>query len=841
VRRTMAIMTAAGLLLSGGCETGESARSSDEPAMEQTAAMSEGASGEGESMQIAMTRDEPITMAEVARRAESFDTILATPTFERTAAQIGASSQFAMNDADRELDLIGALAPDEVTFDTTVGAIDDVANEVNKTVYRHYLIRETSPEAVLRDAARESTVAISNWFVETQYREDLYRAVRAYADRLERGEVPPLAGEDRLLFEETMRDYRRAGLHLDKATRDRVAALQKELTEITTEFSANNSAADVPLVFTRAELEGVPETFLDAWRTGPDAYTVKATVTPQFVTVMSNAEREETRRRMKTARYSVNQEENAPLLNEMVRIRDEMAQLLGYETWADYRTETRMAGTGATAERFVADLARGLEPKFREEMATLASMKASDTGQEDATIHVWDWRYYSNKLLRERYDVDVEALRNYFPLERVIAGAFDIYGEVFGLTFEPVTSAPPPRLPAVLPTRLPPLTWLPLPVTYMPPPRPEVAALSSTTFPESVAFDELSTSPPPLLPDTLPVTRLSSKEPPEMLSHAPPPSELVASLSVKSFWLTSGELVLKYAPPPRDDAVLPSSSLSRISTSLPPLTYIPPPLLAVLPTATLSSITALVDDCTNIPPPLDASLPPKALPSMVADEESTYSPPPLPAASFPVKSQPSTSTASASTNRPAPLEPVQSSKVHSVIACPDPPVRCTPPPVDTPLHRRKVEDSSRRGGDPVMFARMPARAESRIVTCAIHGRLCCRVTEPVPLPPPPANSMTQCSRTEPERYGPPGPSKTASSASGVKVIAFQSPAAGTSGADTLLVKTIGSARVPRATSVPPPKPSDPTEMPRPGSTRTSTPGSMVSVASTPTRTELVTT
>jgi len=439
VRRTMAIMTAAGLLLSGGCETGESARSSDEPAMEQTAAMSEGASGEGESMQIAMTRDEPITMAEVARRAESFDTILATPTFERTAAQIGASSQFAMNDADRELDLIGALAPDEVTFDTTVGAIDDVANEVNKTVYRHYLIRETSPEAVLRDAARESTVAISNWFVETQYREDLYRAVRAYADRLERGEVPPLAGEDRLLFEETMRDYRRAGLHLDKATRDRVAALQKELTEITTEFSANNSAADVPLVFTRAELEGVPETFLDAWRTGPDAYTVKATVTPQFVTVMSNAEREETRRRMKTARYSVNQEENAPLLNEMVRIRDEMAQLLGYETWADYRTETRMAGTGATAERFVADLARGLEPKFREEMATLASMKASDTGQEDATIHVWDWRYYSNKLLRERYDVDVEALRNYFPLERVIAGAFDIYGEVFGLTFEPVT------------------------------------------------------------------------------------------------------------------------------------------------------------------------------------------------------------------------------------------------------------------------------------------------------------------------------------------------------------------------------------------------------------------
>jgi thimet oligopeptidase len=435
----MAIMTAAGLFLSGGCETTENGRSSEEPATAQSAAAGERAGREGESMQSVMTRGEPLTMAEVAQRAGEFSTILATPTFEQTAAQIEASAQFAMNDADRELDLIGALDPGDVTFETTVGALDDVVAEINKTLYRHYLIRETSPDARLRDAARASTVAISDWFVETQYREDLYRAANAFAERLERGEVPEIEGEDRLLFEHTMRDYRRAGLHLDEATRERVAALQKELTQVQTEFQANNSAADVALVFTRAELAGVPETFLEQWRTGPDEYTVRATVTPQFVTVMSNAEREETRRRMKIARYSVNQNENAPLLNEMVRIRDEMAQLLGYATWADYRTETRMAGTGETAETFVEDLARGLEPKFRDEMATFAAMKVEDTGRDDAEIQIWDWRYYSNKLLRERYDVDVEALRSYFPLERVIDGAFDIYGEVFGLTFEPVT------------------------------------------------------------------------------------------------------------------------------------------------------------------------------------------------------------------------------------------------------------------------------------------------------------------------------------------------------------------------------------------------------------------
>jgi thimet oligopeptidase len=433
VKRTMAMLTTAGLLLAAGCETSETARSSD-AAVEQTAAMSE-----GESMPIAMTEGEPLSASEVAARAAEFDTILVPPVFEQSPAQIAAKGQFAMNDADRRLDLIGSLDPADVTYENVFLAIDDVLNEVNKAVYRHYLIRETHPEKAMRDAARASTLEISNWFVETQYRVDLYEAARAFMDRHEAGDVPRLEGESLKLVSETMRDYRRAGLHLDESTRERVAALQKELTEIETEFSANNSAADVPVVFTREQLQGVPETFLSQWQSGPNEYTVKATVTPQFVTVMSNADLEETRRRMKIARYSVNMDVNARLLNEMVRIRDEMAQLLGYSSWADYQTEPRMAGSGESARTFIEDLAHGLEPKFREELAAFAAMKARDTGDPDAQINIWDWRYYANRLLETEYDIDVEELRNYFPLERVIEGAFGVYGDVFGLAFRRVT------------------------------------------------------------------------------------------------------------------------------------------------------------------------------------------------------------------------------------------------------------------------------------------------------------------------------------------------------------------------------------------------------------------
>ena len=420
------VVTALALIGASGCATSEQAAETDEPRTEARAA--------GE----VVSAGTPLTAGEVAARASAFGTILTLPHFESTATQISAASQFAMNDADRRLDKIGSLGADETTFTNTIRALDDINHEVELTLFRHYLMRETSPDAALRDAARESTVAISNWAVEVQYREDVYRACTAFAARHDAGEVEALAGEDLRLFEEVMRDYRRAGMNLDKATRDRVASLQKELTQVQTTFDSNNSAADATVALTRGELVGVPETFLDQWDAGDGTFAVKASVTPQFVTVMTNADLEATRRKMKTARYAVNQETNAPLLNEMVRLRDEIGQLLGYSSWADYRTETRMAATGEAAESFVLDLIRGLEPKFQAELATFREMKAEQTGDANADIHIWDWRYYANKLLKDQYNVDTEALRDYFPLESVIAGAFDVYGEVFGLSFERV-------------------------------------------------------------------------------------------------------------------------------------------------------------------------------------------------------------------------------------------------------------------------------------------------------------------------------------------------------------------------------------------------------------------
>ena len=171
---------------------------------------------------------------------------------------------------------------------------------------------------------------------------------------------------------------------------------------------------------------------------GKGSYTLKATVTPEFLAVMTNARHEASRKRMKLARYTTAKKENLPLLNRIVKLRDRIKNLLGYESWADYQVEARMAKTGDRALGYVVDLAERLEQKFLGELETLRELKVKQTGQTDAEIHIWDWRYYQNEMLKEKFDIDHEALRVYFPYEACLEGMFDVYEEIFGLTITQV-------------------------------------------------------------------------------------------------------------------------------------------------------------------------------------------------------------------------------------------------------------------------------------------------------------------------------------------------------------------------------------------------------------------
>ncbi|HSH40088.1 MAG TPA: M3 family metallopeptidase [Chthoniobacterales bacterium] len=367
--------------------------------------------------------------------AEKANSALTLPSWPQTPAEVEQRVDDAIAKANAGLDTIGKLEPGKVTFKNTIVALDDIGYEAGLAANVASLIKETNKDAAMRAAGEKAVKTFQEWSVGTDYREDVYKAVKAFA-----AAKPKLTGEDAKLFEETIRDYKRAGLDLPRNERQEVERMRKELTKLTTDFDSNVVAAKEPVVFTKAELQGVPDSLLNSpgVKTGDDQYTILANVTFQYQGVMQAATREETRKRLHRVRFNLAREKNIPLLNEILATRNRIALALGYKSWNDYKTEVKMAKSGANARKFIADMVAGTEPKFTAEVAGMQKLKAEATGSPNATISRWDWRHYSNEIKKRNYDVDVEALRVYFPYQQTLEGMFNIYQRIFGLKFEQI-------------------------------------------------------------------------------------------------------------------------------------------------------------------------------------------------------------------------------------------------------------------------------------------------------------------------------------------------------------------------------------------------------------------
>ncbi len=375
------------------------------------------------------------TVDDFRAAAAKANAVLTIPDWEQTPKAVEAMMNDAIAEANKALDQIGSQDLKKVTFKSTVVALDDLTYQAELAENRATIIKETNTNPEMRAAAENAIKAFQDWFVGVDYREAVYKAIKALADT-----HPKLSGEDEKLLNETLRDYRRAGLDLLPDQRKEVEQLRKELSKLGTDFDTNIVKANAPVIFTKADLDGLPESFFASpgIRTGDDAYTVMANVTWQFNTVEENAKSEATRKKLYVAHDSLAKAKNVPVVNQMLALRNQIALRLGYKSWADYQAEIRMAKTAANAQAYIDKLITGIQPKFDAELRELQQMKTADTNDPNAKVDIWDWRYYSNQLAKQKFALDKEALRNFFPLQQTLDGMFSIFGRVFGLRFEEI-------------------------------------------------------------------------------------------------------------------------------------------------------------------------------------------------------------------------------------------------------------------------------------------------------------------------------------------------------------------------------------------------------------------
>ncbi|ERS91616.1 oligopeptidase A [Halomonas sp. PBN3] len=304
----------------------------------------------------------------------------------------------------------------------------------------------------LREAYQACLAKLSEYSTWLGQHEGLFRAWQALK------EGPAWAGLDdaqRRTVENTLRDFRLAGVDLPAEQKRRYGEIKARLSELSNTFS--NQLLDATQAWhldlaDEARLAGLPESALATLRANAEAkgqagYRITLDF-PSFFPVVTYADDRELRREVYTAFVTrasdqgphAGQFDNAPLMEEILALRRELAELLGFATYADYSLATKMAESPAEVQAFLEDLARRAVPQAREEFAELEAFARERLGM--AELAPWDVGYASEKLREERHAINEEQLRPYFPAPRVVDGLFRVVERLFGVTFAEDESAP---------------------------------------------------------------------------------------------------------------------------------------------------------------------------------------------------------------------------------------------------------------------------------------------------------------------------------------------------------------------------------------------------------------
>ncbi len=362
--------------------------------------------------------------------------------FDRIAPEhVVPAVREALRRGQEELDALIAMEGGR-TYENTIHALEEIGERVGEVVrpVTHLTAVMNSPE--LREAYETVLPEVSAFFARIPLNAELWSAVRSFAES-DAGRA--VQGVHRRHLDKVVRSFARAGADLPPEQKRRVEALRVEMSRLTTDFANHvlDSTNAWELVLTdEAELEGLPESALAQARAAAQAKGIEGwrftLQFPSFQPFMQYSARRDLRERMYHAyvnRASSGEHDNRPLVRRILELRRELAQILGFRDYADLALEESMAGSGARAVAFEEDLAERTRPYWRREMEELEAFGRAELGLD--ALQPWDVPFCTERLRLSRYDLDVEALRPYFPLDRVLEGLFGLSERLFGVRVVP--------------------------------------------------------------------------------------------------------------------------------------------------------------------------------------------------------------------------------------------------------------------------------------------------------------------------------------------------------------------------------------------------------------------
>lgn len=350
--------------------------------------------------------------------------------FDYTPQEISALEERAAKELDINLNFLAAIPADRRDFTNTVRALEDAYTSYWFVPKNLSLLSYFHQDSAVRDAAANLEAKGVDKKLSVFARKDVYKALKEYADT-----NPQLNHEDMRLLSKWLERFERAGMALSEKDAEAYAQLNTERLNKITRYNVNLNNYKDELVVAREELDGLGETYINRLERTKDGKYIVTLKYPDYNPFMSSAKSEKARKALQEKFARRGGKENVKLLEDTVELRRKQAALLGFKRYPDYVLPVRMAKNYETLEAFLKNLQKEVTPLAQDEMKAYLKLQEETTGQQADEMTAWNLPYWSNQYKKKYYQVDDDKIKEYFPADKVISGMFEVFGNLFGITF----------------------------------------------------------------------------------------------------------------------------------------------------------------------------------------------------------------------------------------------------------------------------------------------------------------------------------------------------------------------------------------------------------------------
>lgn len=339
--------------------------------------------------------------------------------------------------------------PEPPTFDNTIVAMERAGSALNRvfTYWGIWSSNMSSPE--FRQIQQEMAPQLSAFFSKISQNSKLFARVQAVYNS---EEMKQLRADQQRLVELTYNGFARNGATLQGEAQKRYADINQELAKLHTQFSNNvlHDEENYVLYLTKEQLSGLPDSFVKAaaaaaetrGKSGQYAITnTRSSMDPFLTYSKERALREQVWKTYYNRGDNGDEYDNNALIAKILKLRHERVQLLGYENYAEWRLEDRMAKNPDNAFKLMKAVWPAAIARVKEEVAdmqAIADQEMAAAGVDKITIKPWDYRYYAEKVRKAKYDLDSDEVKQYLQLDKLREAMFFVAGELFNFKFTPV-------------------------------------------------------------------------------------------------------------------------------------------------------------------------------------------------------------------------------------------------------------------------------------------------------------------------------------------------------------------------------------------------------------------